>query len=140
MNAFVDGLASRAGLFGVQVSSGYLGADSDAYESIQLVDVSPANQQWSMIGNKRRDEEYTLQGIIWVVQAGKGETVIRAARDRVFALLAEIEDFLRVDPTIGSTTRVSELSAYPLEQGANDRGRWCQISFEVSCKKDLRSS
>ena len=142
MDAFVDGMLLRANIISakVQVASGYLGGDSAAKESIQLTDVPAATQSWGMLGNRRRDEEYTINGLIWVVKAGKNETVIRSARDRAFALLAEIEDFLRLDPTIGSTTKVSELTAYPFDQGANAEGRWCQIDFSIACKKDLRSS
>jgi len=142
MIAFVDGMLARANIIadGVQVSSAYLGGDTAAKESIQLTNVPQAEQKWGMLGNRRRDEEYTLAGLIWVVKAGKNETIIREARARAFELLAEIEDFIRVDPTIGATTKVSELSRYPVDQGASAEGRWCQIDFEITCKKDLRSS
>jgi hypothetical protein len=140
MDAFVDGLLARPGLEGVQIASGYLGADSDPKQSIQLTGASRAEQVWGMLGNRRRDEEYTLDGLIWIVVPGKNEPVIREARNRAFLLLAEIEDFLRVDPRIGQTTKVSQLSRYPFEQGANDIGRWCQIDFEIACEQDLRSS
>lgn len=142
MNAFVDGMLLRSTIAGdkVQVTSGYMGADSDAKESIQLTQWTPATQSWSMLGNRRREEEYTLAGLVWVMRPGKNEDVIREVRERAFELLAEIEDFLRLDPTIDGTTKVSELSAYPGDQGATPDGRWCQIDFEILCKKDLRSS
>lgn len=142
MNAIVDGLLARPNIItdGVMVSSGYLGADSSRHESIQLFGVTNATQQWGMLGNRRRDEEYTITGGIGVRRAGKNEAVIRAVRERAFELLAEVEDFLRVDPTIGGTTKVSELSRYPVEQGADSEGRWCQVDFEITCKVDLRSS
>jgi len=142
MNAFADGMLARANIISakVQVSTGYLGGDSAAKESIQLTDVTPATQEWGLIGNRRRNEEYTLNGLIWVLKAGKNETVIRLARARAFELLAEVEDFLRLDPTIASTTLVSELASYPLDQGANQEGRWAQVDFAIACKKDLRSS
>lgn len=142
MDAFVAGMLLRANIISakVEVASGYLGDKSNRQESIQLTDAPSAVQSWGMLGNRRRDEEYTLAGLIWVMKPGQMEPVIKAARDRAFELLAEIEDFLRLDPTIGGTTKVSELSAYPFEQGANGDGRYCQIDFEISCKKDLRSS
>lgn len=142
MDAFVDGMLARANIISasVQVVSGYVGGDAAAKESIQLTDWGPAEQRWGVLGNRRRDEEYTLNGLIWVTKAGKTEAAIRSARDRAFALLAEVEDFLRTDPTIGGTTKVAELAAYPGEQGANEEGRWVQISFEIRCSKDLRSS
>lgn len=141
MNAFVDGMLARANIVagGVQVTSGFLGQDQARHESIQLFEVRNAEQSWGMLGNRRRNEEYTIVGGIGVRRAGKNEDVIRAVRERAFELLAEIEDFLRVDPTIGNTTRVSELSRYPVQQGADSEGRWCQIDFEITCNKDLRS-
>lgn len=142
MDAFVAGMLLRANIIsaGVQVASGYLGADSARHESIQLTSVPDAAQVWGMLGNRRRDEEYTIDGLVWAMKPGKNEPAIKAARDRAFELLAEIEDFLRLDPTIGGTTKVSELTAYPVDQGANEEGRWCQLDFEILCKKDLRSS
>lgn len=142
MNAFVDGMLARSLIVagGVQVASAYLGGDTARADSIQLTDVPNAEQSWGMLGNRRRDEEYTLHGLIWVFRGGKGETAIRQVRARAFELLGDIEDFLRVDPSIGGTTKVSELSRYPLDQGANEEGRWAQIDFDVLCKKDLRSS
>lgn len=141
MNAFVDGMLARPNIInaGVQVTSGFLGADQARHESIQLFEVQGAEQSWDMLGNRRRHEEYTITGGIGVRRAGKNEDVIRDVRARAFELLGEIEDFLRVDPTIGGVTRVSELSRYPVQQGADAEGRWCQIDFEISCKKDLRS-
>lgn len=140
MDAFVAGMVARPALDGVQVASGYLGADSDFKQSIQLTGASRAEQVWGMLGNRRRDEEYSLDGLIWVMVAGKNEAVIKLARDRAFELLAEIEDFLRDDPTLADTTLVSQLGAYPFEQGANAEGRWCQVDFAINCKKDLRSA
>lgn len=141
MCAFVDGMLARPNILAddVQVASGFLGGDADQAESIQLFEVRTAEQSWGVIGTRRRDEEYTIVGGIGVRRAGKNELVIREVRARAFELLAEIEDFLRTDPTIGGTTKVSELARYPVEQGADAEGRWVQIDFEITCKKDLRS-
>lgn len=139
MVALADTLALRANLAGVQIATGWLGGDSDARESIQLTAVR-AEQRWGMVGNRRRDEEFTVEGTIWVTRAGKNEPVIREARERAFALLAEIEDCLRVDPTVGNIAKGSQVSAYDLDQGATTDGRWCQVELEILVNKDLRSS
>ena len=91
----------------VQVASGYLGDDSDRHETIQLIGATSASQRWGALGNRRREEEYTLAGVVYVLEAGKSEPAIKDVRDRAFELLAEIEDFLRLDPTIGNTVKVA---------------------------------
>lgn len=139
MVALADKLALRANLAGVQIATGWLGGDSDARESIQLTAVR-AEQRWGMVGNRRRDEEFTVEATIWVTRAGKNETVIREVRARAFALLAEIEDCLRVDPTVDNTARVAQVSTYDMDQGATTAGRWCQLDFEILVNRDLRSS
>lgn len=142
MDAFVEGMLARENVatWKLQVSSGYLGEDSSQKESIQLTHVSNANQEWGALGNRRREEEYTIHGFAWALAAGKNEPAIKAARDRAFELLAEVEDFLRLDPTIGNTVKVAHLTAFPFDQNANVNGRYCQIDFEITCEKSLRSS
>lgn len=139
MVALADKLALRANLAGVQIATGWLGGDSAAMESIQLT-AARAEQRWGMVGNRRRDEEFTVEATIWVTRAGKNETVIREVRARAFALLAEIEDCLRVDPTVDNTVRVAQVSTYDMDQGATTAGRWCQLDFEILVNRDLRSS
>lgn len=139
MVALADALALRTGLFGVQIATGWLGGDSAARESIQFTAVR-GTQQWGMLSNRRRNEEFVIEAGIWVVEPGKGEDVIRTVRARALALLAEIEDELRVDPTVGNVAQVSQVTSYNLDQGGNTSGRWCQIEFEITVNKDLRSS
>lgn len=139
MVALADALALRTGLDGVQIATGWLGGDAAARESIQFTAVR-GTQQWGMLSNRRRNEEFVIEATIWVVNPGKNEDVIRSARARAIALLAEIEDELRVDPTVGNVAQVSQVTAYDLDQGANTAGRWCQIEFEITVNKDLRSS
>lgn len=136
MNAIADGLALRPGLAGVQIATGPLGGDS-AQESIQLFTGS-SSQAWATTG-RRREEETTIEGAIWVMRAGKDEPVIRAARTRAFALLAEIEDFLRLDPSLGGIVRECGLTNVELDQGVNPDGRWCQLDFTVSPNQRLNS-
>lgn len=138
MVALADALTARPGLDGVQVATGWLGGDS-ARESIQFTAVR-GTQQWGMLSNRRRNEEFVIEATIWAVEPGKGEDVIRTVRARALALLAEIEDELRVDPTVGNVAQVSQVTFYNLDQGATTAGRGCQIEFEITVNKDLRSS
>ena len=136
MLALADGLALRAGLSGVQIATGPLGGDS-AQESIQLF--TGSLDQEFVTTNRRREELLTIEGAIWVMRAGKDDTVIRVARARAIALLAEIETFLRDDPSIGATVRAAEVQAVSLDQGVNPDGRWCQLDFTLAASQRLNT-
>lgn len=137
MNAIADGLALRAGLSGVQVGTGPLGAASQQ-ESIQLFTGS-SSQEWATTG-RRKEEELTIDGSIWVSRPSADDAVIREARARAIALLAELEDFLRLDPSLGGVVRVSSLASVELDQGVTpDGGRWCQLDFVIECNQRLNA-
>lgn len=137
LNTFADALAARAGLSGVLITTGYV---SDAAQQDQIqIDSIEGEQEWGLLGNLRRKEMFRIGGIIWVTRAGKDEAVIRVVRARAYVLLAEIEDYLRVAPTVSGTNKVSALTKYTLDQGANTSGRWAQMDFEVSNWRDLPS-
>jgi hypothetical protein len=136
--AICDGLALRAGLAGVQIGSGPLG-DSTERESIQFVGGNLA-QEWGSIGKLEREESIELAGSVWVRKEGGGETVIREARARAFVLLAELEDFLRADPSVGTAIRVGALARGVLDQGAGDGYRWVELEFLIQAGKRLQSS
>lgn len=138
MCAFADALTARAALSGVLITTGYV-SDVGRQDAIQIGDTVEGDQEWGTLGNMRRREDFTVAGIIWVQRAGKGETVIRTVRARAFALLAEIEDELRVRPTVTATVKLSSITHYNLDQGANSDGRWAQMDFELKNWKDLPS-
>lgn len=139
LNALADGLAQKPELAAVQIATSALGGETDRHESIQFYEVE-MEQSWGMLGNRRREEEYTVRGTIWTFRPGKNEPAIREARGRLRALLAAIEDFLRVDPTVGNVVKVCQLTNGRLEQGANSDGRWCQFDFDIVVNHSLSSS
>ncbi len=137
-NALVDGLAGRPALAGVQVVSAPLTAKDAARESIQLGDVD-GEQEWSALGKLAREERYTVDVMVWVVRPGSDEAVFRDVRGRAFALFAEVETFLRSDPTVGNVARVSAIRRPEVTEGANPEGRVCRIDFQVAVEKRLPS-
>ena len=138
LNAFADALGQRGALADVLITTGFV-SDVGRRDAIQIGDSIEGEQEWGLIGNRRRDEKFRIGGIIWVQTAGKGEQVIRDARERAFVLLAEIEDELRLRPTVGATNKLSAITKYDVDQGATSDGRWVQIDFEVSNWKLLPS-
>lgn len=143
MNAFGDGMLARANIISakVQVWAGYLGGDSAAKESIQLTDVTPATQEWGLESQNAagtRNTRPPLNGLIWVLKAGKNKTVPSSGPTRISNCSPRWR-LLRVDPTMASTAGC-ELASYPLDQGANQEAAGPRIDFAIACKKDLRSS
>ncbi len=137
LDAITDGLSARAALAGIQIASGPMRFESSS-DSIQFFQVD-ISQEWGALGRKRREEEGVLKGAVWVMKPGKDEAAVRATRDRAFVLLGEIEDFMRVDPSIGGVVRVSQIRPGVLDQGANE-GRWVELDFEIRYEVRLQST
>lgn len=137
--AFLDALRTRLlarpGLAGVQVATGPLAEDT-ALESIQVFRVD-TDQVWAALGGRSREETGTMTGAIWIVAPGADEPAIKAARDRAYALLAELESDLRADPSVNGTVRVAQLASADLTQGLNDNGRVAQVTFTVNLEARL---
>lgn len=144
--AFLDALKAlldaRAGLIGpplVTVSTGDLGTETPR-EAIVLYGTPTAErEEVGMRGPAgfSYDHNVTVAGAIWIVKAGQGETVIKQARDRAFAVLNEVDATLAASPSVSSTCYFAAVTADVLEQGANDDGRWCQISFTITYRARL---
>jgi hypothetical protein len=137
--AIADGLALRPGLAGVQIATAWLGEES-ARESIQLRGRDRSTQDWASIGRLQREENLTIEGVIWVVKGGKDESVIREARGRAFELYAEIEEFVRVDPSLDDLVKQIETVALDLDEGIHlDGGRYAELSFSIEAMQRLRT-
>ena len=110
-------------------------------ECIQLFRTT-ADQQWTLLGNRRRREQYTVYGGIYAQIAGYGEPTAKAARDRAYALLAELEQTLRADPSVGGSVRQAELLTAELDQGitrgGDDEGaRFATLAFSIGVVHEL---
>jgi len=144
--AFLDGLKAlldaRAGIIGpplVTVATGDLGTETPR-EAIVLYGAPTAErEEVGMRGPAgfSYDHNVAVAGAIWIVKPGQGEVVIKQARDRAFALLAEIDATLAADPSVSSTCKFAAVTNDPFEQGANDDGRWCQINFVITYRARL---
>lgn len=83
-------------------------------------------------GHPKHDEVFTLSGAVDATAPGKGEEAIEPARTRAYALFAELEDFVRDDPTFGNDRVIkSILRTGDCDQGIRDARRWCQIAFDI---------
>lgn len=110
-------------------------------ESLQLFGTD-GDQAWGALGNRRREETYTINAaILTLTKRGAGEAVWDAVRVRAYAILAELEDELRRFPTLETGVRVEvQLSRVNLDQGLQDDGRFAALDLGLSVKASLVSN
>lgn len=138
MKALLDARTalSTAGVVVTTAPSG----DPIPAESIQLFGTG-GDQQWAAIGNRRRAESYTIRGGIFIVRRGAGAAVWDVVRERAYAILAELEDAIRVVPTLGLADRVIvQLARVDLDQGGQDNGRWAALDIDIAVTAELVSN
>lgn len=135
-------LATRAAtdgnaLEGVAVRSGpALRADAPTREAIELWDTE-ADEDWRLLGQRRREEKYRIHGGVYALMAGNTEATITAVRTRATDILNELKDALVDDVTLGGAVRVAALVRSQIRQDFTDTGRWCLIEFWVGCEQHL---
>lgn len=110
-------------------------------EMVELVGTvgTEATQQWGALGNRRKVETYTVHGFIGALVAGAGEDVADSARSRVYAILAEVEDYLRTDPRVNATVMRSQLASANLLQDIEEGGRWAALMITIDVYTELNS-
>ncbi len=133
IDALVANLKLRAGLTGVGVFAAPPGIPFGD-EAIVFVDCTD-NIDWAAIGKQRQSEGYTWSGAIRVSKGGAGEVVAKAARDRVYALLNEVKDEVRLNPNQGLTASGvmhSKVSREILRQRLDDGNRLVWMEFDIA--------
>lgn len=92
-------------------------------------------QDFNAAGAVSRDEMFTVACTAVAVDGGG---VMATARARARALVAEVEQCIRADVTIGDTVLYSRVSTVDrLDQEQNDRGASVVIVFSVACRAYL---
>lgn len=136
LDALAEQLSARQALADVAVFTGWVGEDG-GLESIQFQSIS-TTESWSLIGNRRLEENYEARGFIWITRRGAGEPVIREVRDRAADILNEVIDQIQSDPTINGTVRVARVSGFDVEQGIDRDGRrTCRVDFIITVEAFL---
>lgn len=131
--AAIDGNA----LEGVAVRSApALRADASTREAIELWETE-ADEDWRLLGTRRREEKYRIHGGIYAIRQGNTEAVIRAVRDRAIAIYDELRDTLADDIDLAGAVRTSALVRGQVRQDFTDTGRWCLIEFWIECTQHL---
>lgn len=140
--AFLDALRTNltalAGLSGVSVFTGPVDHLSIGEEAIVFaVETTTANFTYRTLPHVEVFEEYDVEGRVWVVKPGGGETVIKTARDRAAAILEQVVDELAAHNSPTSATQAAfgvddaRVVSWTLEQLAIDGGRDCRLTFLI---------
>lgn len=144
LDAIQAGLDARAGLDNVTVLSGPADADDLGREYIALglndPEISIPQRPGAQTVSYRK-ESISIPCELRANQPGKGEGSIRAARDRAFALFAEVEDWVRSNKTAGlSAVDALHITNARANQGADDNGRYVVIKFDLDAQTSLIDS
>jgi hypothetical protein len=132
LDAVRAALLLRAGLSGVHVFTGPVDNLSIGTEAIVFaVDSTEVQQDYPTVPQREAFETYAVEGRIWIVKQGAGETAIKAARDRALAIMNEVQSACITDKTMSGSVRDLKLTSYKLEQFPIDGGRDCRIAFTI---------
>jgi hypothetical protein len=127
--ALLAALQARAGLSGVQL--GYGMPPGALQREHILFGVVDGTQEYRALGTVRKFEDYTATLFIGVSREGTDQ---QAADDRALALMAEVEDVLRDDPTVGGTVLTAQVERYRLEPLASDTTREARITLDIQTR------
>jgi len=134
-------LLARPGMAGVAVYTGPVDELSIGEEAIVFaVEEMSATFTYRTLPKIEVFETYPVEGRIWIVKPGAGETVIKATRDRALALLEQVVDELATDNTSTAATvsalgiNDARITSWSLTQVAIDGGRDCRLAFTIDCE------
>ena len=128
-------LEARPGLSGVGVFTAHPG-DELPREAV-VVDRVTTDQSWAALGRQRREEGFAVFLVLHIEKPGAGEAIATDARERVYAIKAEVEDALRADPSVSESVRIADYARDELRQGTGDGVRWAQLEAQVDAKVRL---
>lgn len=135
-------LVARAGLAGVTVFR--YAPSPRALEGLRewviLATKVTGAQTFPFASNQIKHDSFTLAGVIYVEKPGAGDEIADDGHARAEALLAEIEDAIRADPSIGRSNTEVQIGSYEHTYGADDRGRMHSLTFEIECTARMISS
>src|SRR5215218_10858957 len=95
--ALLTKLEARAGLADVLIAWSAPVRPPMQSEAIYLDDAVDVEREWVSLGAQRLDERYTLQVRVETTAYGDGSDIRRAVEERMWALVAEVEQAVRDD-------------------------------------------
>ena len=123
------------GISGVSVFAYPPGDEAPQTDLIYLEDDDPT--QTNLVFGGSREETINLEGVVWVMKPGAGDTVAGAAEQRCLAIAASIENELRDDPTVNSAVFNAEYENGRGTPGVNPDGRTHLKRFTITAEAHL---
>ena len=132
LTAIRDALGERHGLAGVRIFTGPVGEQDIGPENIVFaVEETSVDQDYPTLPQRESFETYDVEGRIWIVKPGGGESVIAAARERALEILTQVQSEGIANDTMDGTVRDVLLVSFTMTQFALDAARDCRISFTL---------
>ena len=84
-----------------------------------------------------RAETMTAEIVVWVQQAGAGDTLAAAVEDRAVLIAASIEQTLRDDSTVGASVFDGQYAGADAEPGVTPEGRYTTLTVTVTAESHI---
>lgn len=138
--AFLDALKAqleaRAGLADVGIYTSP--QNEEVTESIEFGYRIAGTQGWAALGQRARNDDYAVTGIIWKAADGAGEATAKEARDWVYTTFGELEEALRDDMHLSDTLVIGcQLIRADFSQWYDDRKRMARLEFDIAAKSRI---
>lgn len=127
--AILAAIATRSALTGIQQEWAHPGPSIEA-ESIFLGGVE-SNDEPATMGNQKRDEFYTVEVIVSVQQGGDDAKTIEV---RMWALVAEVEQAIRADSTLGAAVLSAQIAGKTQRPYIGPEERISEAVVRVKCR------
>lgn len=123
-------LQTWPGLDGVQISYGWM--KSPRKEFLMLGNIRNDGETTATLGtNRPREEHFTL---FCLVKTEMNTVDQQLATERGYAIAAELETYLRQNPTVDGAVRLAAVAGIALDELANDTARAAVLEIAVSCQ------
>jgi hypothetical protein len=126
------GTATGVAVYSAPVDAALMGEASVILATENVV----AEYEYETMPRTQVHEAYAVDGFIWISKPGAGETAIAAARDRAYAILEAVHDY--VAGLVGKTETQAALgvdhvkvTGHSLEQFASDAERHVFLRFTI---------
>ena len=103
-----------------------VGFDGDPGGSFQA---AVTQQDWAGLSSQRGERIALTVAVV----ASRGDTDVKAARDRVYALARVLEDDLRADPSVGLSALQAAVDSSALHQEQTQSGVQARLLLTLGC-------
>lgn len=126
----VSAITARPALTGVQVTYGFI-LRGLRTESVALGRIDWESELWAATGNKRKEENYWIELWVWVQRKGFTQ---KQSTERAFAILADIEVFLREDPLLGGLVNLVSIEPVSVAEAPANEGYQTMAEARIHVK------